>query len=233
MKFLIQTYDGVVEHDFSLTLIEAIKYQNWISNTNDYSYVLTDDLMTPGFIPIGSVEFVQEYLIINYNIDVEPKNIPEELFHFCSRKIKNGTDLDITEMSFVKSNDKIKDFVAFTKTAPPGNYQISEMIEIESEWRCFVYNNTLVGLQNYTGDFKMFPDIEYINNIIENYESAPVAYTLDIGIKDDGDSTIIEVHDFFSCGFYGFSDLKIIPNMFSRWFNNKVIEETTKKIIIK
>ena len=222
MKFLIQTYNDIVEHDFSLALIESCKYLNWIHNTNDYQYSLTDDDMKTGYTPIGSVEFVQEYLKINHNIDILPINIPKELFNFCRGKIINGTEKDIIGEKFVKSNDKIKDFTEITNKAPVGNYQISELIEIVSEWRCFVYNNKLVGLQNYSGDFTTFPDIEYINNVIEKYKSAPIAYTLDVAIKDDMTTTIIEIHDFFSCGFYGFSDMKIIPYMFNRWFNEKI-----------
>lgn len=53
--------------------------------------------------------------------------------------------------------------------------------------------------------------------MIKQYITAPIAYTLDVGISD-GKTVVIEVHDFFSCGFYGFSDHTIIPFMFSRWF---------------
>lgn len=57
--------------------------------------------------------------------------------------------------------------------------------------------------------------------MIKQYNAAPVAYTLDVGISNSK-TLIIEVHDFFSCGFYGFSEHKIIPFMFSRWFNEYV-----------
>ena len=49
---------------------------------------------------------------------------------------------------------------------------------------------------------------------------APVAYTLDIGVKwkEGGNETfVIECHDFYSCGLYGFSDLNKLPFMFNRW----------------
>ena len=66
-----------------------------------------------------------------------------------------------------------------------------------------------------TGDFTIFPNIDKINKMI--FKSAPVAYTLDVAICD-GATVVIEVHDFFSCGLYGFSDLKILPYMFSQWY---------------
>jgi hypothetical protein len=159
MNFLIQTYDGIVEHDFSLALIESCKYLNWIHNTNDYKYTLTDDVLKPGFIPVGSVEFVSNYLSEIHGIVVSPKNIPEELFKFCSRKIINGTEMDINSKKFFKSNDQIKGLVEINDSAPAGNYQISDIIEIDSEWRSFVYKGKLVGLQNYSGDFTIFPNV--------------------------------------------------------------------------
>jgi len=229
MKFLIQTFDGEVEHDFSLALIESIKYLNWIYETNDFEYVLSDNI--DGYIgctPVGSVDFVSEYLKHYFNIDIEPINIPDILLDrkYSGRNVFNGTEKDIVEKSFVKSMDKIKSFTEITDKAPAGNYQISEIIEIESEYRCFVYKNKLVGIQNYLGDFKIFPDIEKIEKMISVY-GGPVAYTLDVAITDKNETVIIEVHDFFSIGFYGFSDYRIIALMFNNWYQERI-----KKTII-
>ena len=88
--------------------------------------------------------------------------------------------------------------------------------------RCFVYQNKLVGLQNYSGDFTKFPNVDIINKMIDTYKSSPVAYTLDVAI-DKNNTVVIEVHDFFSCGLYGFNDHRILPYMFSKWFNNFII----------
>ncbi len=78
-------------------------------------------------------------------------------------------------------------------------------------------NGELVGLQNYSGDFVNFPDVKKINKMISVY-AGPVAYTLDVGINSRG-TFVVEVHDFFSCGLYGFSDRKILPFMFSKLFH--------------
>jgi len=224
MKFLIQTYNDKVEHDFSLELIESIKYLNWYHNNKDIKYVLSNYVCEcgRGYIPIGSVDFVQEYLKIYHDIEIKPINIPEELFPFCERTIINGTEKDIIGEKFVKSNDKIKTFTEIADDAPPGNYQISDLIDIESEWRTFVYKNELVGIQNYSGNFKIFPDVEKIETIIKNYKKAPISYTLDVAILTNGKTDIVEIHDFFSCGLYGFSDRQKLPHMFIRWFNEKI-----------
>lgn len=223
MKFLIQTIGGEVEHDFSFTLLESIRFQNWISpNSIEHNLIPTDN--TPsGYIPIGSVEFVSNYLKYHHNIEVTPINIPIELmgYEWTGRKVINGTEQDIIGEKFVKSNDKIKSFTQICESAPKGNYQISDLIDITSEWRAFVFEGKLVGLQNYSGEFDCFPNVSRIKEMISEYKSQPVSFTLDVAVGDVG-TVIIEVHDFFSCGLYGFSEHKILPYMFSHWFFNKI-----------
>jgi len=229
MKFLIQTYGGQVTHDFSFTLIEALKYNNWYTNGTDFQAIFTDDEkpeFIEGVIPCGSVEFVTDYIGEAYGKHILPRNIPPELMgeEFTLRKVFNGGYENIVGQKFVKSNDRIKLFTEIVtgyESVPVGNYQISDLIDIESEWRGFVYRNTLVGLQNYGGDFTKFPNVETIHKMIGAFKSSPVAYTLDVGVNDQG-TFIIEVHDFFSCGLYGFAELRILPFMFARWFQEYI-----------
>ena len=42
MKFLIQTINGKIKHDFSFTLLESIEYQNWLRNNNSFQVYFTD-----------------------------------------------------------------------------------------------------------------------------------------------------------------------------------------------
>lgn len=219
MKFLIQTIDDKIKHDFSFTLLESIEFHKWLRNEN-IEVCFTGNKIQKDYIPIGSVEFVTQYIKSYYGLQIFPKNIPTELLDekWTGRNVFNGTEKDILSEKFVKSNDKIKSYTEICKTAPSGNYQISDIIDIKSEWRAFVYNNKLVGLQNYSGEFDIFPNVNKIKEMISVYNSQPVAYTLDVAITEGNDTVIIEVHDFFSCGLYGFSDHKILPYMFSNWF---------------
>ena len=59
--------------------------------------------------------------------------------------------------------------------------------------------------------------MDKIKAMINAYKTQPIAFTLDVAISNN-DTVIIEVHDFFSCGLYGFSEHKILPFMFSKWF---------------
>lgn len=199
--FLIQT----PIHDFSFTLIEAIKYQAWIGNSMPYCLSKT---MKENCIPIGSVEFVVQYLERFFHKSPKPINLPLELFPYAGRNIFNGHSSEI-HGRFSKSNDRIKD-----PNPCPESCQISDWIPIESEWRAFVYKGNLVGLQNYQGDFTLFPDVHRIHQMIRDFPG-PVAYTLDVAMPG---TLPIEVHDFFSVGLYGFADFRILPFMYSRWF---------------
>jgi len=221
-KFLIQTYNGEIVHDFSWTLIQAIKFKNWLSNDNDLSYTLTDGEYLEGYIPIGSVEFVHGYFKTIHNKSLKPINIPTELLkpEYLARNVFIGTKDDVDREYFVKSNEQIKSFTEVTSDKsiiPDGEMMISELIDIESEWRCFVYKNKLVGVQNYSGDFTKFPDVKVINEMIVDYKSQPISYTLDVAVSK-GKTVVIEVHDFYSCGLYGFADYNILPLMFTRWY---------------
>jgi len=223
--FLIQTVMGELVHDFTFTLHEALRYHAW-ANRNYHTYTHSSHaLREPGWIPVGSVEFVQDYLKDAYDLTVKPRNVPRELWprKFSGRAITNpsftGTP-DLSEVRLhVKSNDKIKQEIDLTKV-PPGNYQISPLQEYSSEWRAFVWRGDLVGLQNYAGDFTEFPDVPLIHEMMDAFSpSAPCAYTLDVGIIAGYSRTyVVEVHDFFSCGLYGFADLQLLPLMLGGWF---------------
>lgn len=236
IKFLIQKIDRKVKDDFSLVLIESVEYYKWFYEkdnlfrikyfntfSEDKSFFSNIDEKFKNHIPIGSVEFVTQYLKVYHNKEVKPRNVPSELFdeYFTGRKIFNGTEKDIDGTKFVKSNDKIKEFTNITDKAPQGNYQISDIIDFESEYRVFVYKGKIVGLQNYSGDFLKFPCVSTIWCMIDVFESSPIAYTLDVGICKDK-TCVVEIHDFFSCGFYGFADYKIVPYMFCDWFNQYI-----------
>lgn len=246
MKFLIQKINNEIRHDFTFTLIESARFYNWLHNDSRITlkYLNTIDIVEPGdiyppfdfkdyhykqkYVPVGSIDFVIEYLNRMYGLNPKPINVPEALFDRAKRRIWNGTEKDLKGKLFVKSNDYFKGTCGIFNEKEPinlpiGNYQFSDVISIASEWRVFVYNGKVVGLQNYAGDFDLFPEMWKIKQMVYEYHAngkPPIAYTLDIGINRnyERDTFVIEVHDFFSCGLYGFADHKVLPYMFYKWF---------------
>lgn len=60
--------------------------------------------------------------------------------------------------------------------------------------------------------------------MIAAYADAPIAYTLDVFVAEfsgcAGDKTyIMEAHDFFGCGLYGFDMPDLYPYMCHQWFS--------------
>ena len=231
MRFLIQTIDGEVVHDFSFTLIEAIRYQKWLGRDMSYEFY---NMWTPeerfgwdrprGMIPVGTIEFVLSYYseveMKDINL-IRPINLPE-CFNPRVCKIK---DFDGKEPEYhIKSTTKFKDpmngirTLEEIKSLPPESmWQISELEFILSEYRVFVRDGVILGCHFYSGeDPLIFPDGEEIKRMVKTYTNAPSAYTLDVMVTLERKTKPIEVHEFFSCGLYGFADLKNLPWMFIR-----------------
>lgn len=237
VKFLIQTVNNKIVHDFCFELIKAIDFQKW-KGYSDMPFISSDDVVKDiELIPIGSVEYVTNFVQqFNHGYTFKPKNVPNELLldEFCGRDVYNinvNGKINLKVDKFVKSNDIIKhpNNGIMSEILNDGNYQVSELVDIVSEYRCFIKNNKLVGIKHYCGDFTIFPNIESVMKMIDTYmENAPCSYTLDIGILKSNKTIVIEIHDFFSCGLYGFNDYNILPFMYTQWWFQNVIQ---KKIL--
>lgn len=106
--------------------------------------------------------------------------------------------------------------------------QVSTMLpDILSEWRVFVYEGEVVGCENYIGDPVAFPSgvvlkamaerlLEHRNSLVQ--DAFPATYSFDVAVTAEG-TFVIEMHDFFSVGLYGFESVKY-PYMLSHaWYS--------------
>lgn len=245
-------------HDFSYALIEAIKYNNWFNNEKIYDYILDYELPNlnmylsenrklyskDNYIPIGSVEYVSNYINrFNNKINIKPINIPTELgndndngHNFYLRRnvsFNSFPEHCRTKNIFVKDNSKIKGIAElipvdkydeFIKKNKLTEYIVSEEKEINSEWRAFVFNGKLLDVKNYSGEFYCYPDVDMIQWAVSDYKNCPPAYTMDFGVDNNGDTFLIECHNFFSCGLYGFADYKNLPQMFIKSYKWQLMQ---------
>jgi hypothetical protein len=95
---------------------------------------------------------------------------------------------------------------------------VCDKIDIVSEFRAYVHNGKLVYCCNYSGDFKLSPNYNYIDMLIKNYKDAPVAYTIDVAILNDRSMTAIEFNDFWSIGAYGLYSIDYARMLEDRYF---------------
>jgi len=221
--FLCQA-DNRINYDFVLETLNAVDFANWYANETIYKSIMTKDLNSldikkgdKSIIPIGSVQFVQSYYREYLGLDnFKPVNIPLQLLDYTERRVWFGDETEIIKQeTFCKSSDKIKEFtdiIDSKTTLEKGSYIFSELIDIESEWRCFVLRGELLAIHNYNNTLGTYPNIERIKSMISKYKDLN-AYTLDVAIDDHQRTVVIELHDFYSCGLYGFNNHKKLLQM--------------------
>lgn len=214
---------------FGYTAIEAVQYTNWFRDSQVYDFVLNSDLnfksanydyLNKNCIPIGSVDYVLRWLELMGVQNVKPLNIPHELWKFCDRTVTVDYCSNVNGHLMLKDVDKIKSElngeVWFNGDGGKDKkYFLTEWVDnVESEWRYFVFNGKIRGCQCYSGDSSLCPDKEYVQDVVKTYKKR--CYTLDVMVSDGGKHTeILELHDFFSCGLYGFEDFSVLPAMWA------------------
>lgn len=214
-RFFLQDIDS--EQGWALRQ-SATYYKEFLKSEDEL--LLNDYSTGAGEIPVGTLDFVHAYMR-NAGIPVpKPMNVPLDLWNMA------GTRVEIVEGPkdglvgrFVKSADVVKHpHNGVHTTIPEGRWQLTDELDIESEYRVFVWNKRIVGMRHYAGSPFLVPSEQYVKRCVNAFVGAPIAYTLDIGILGTGSCMVIECHSFYSCGLYGFSDWQVYPLMLSGWF---------------
>lgn len=218
MTFLIQSDKNKYPiQDFGDTVIRTVNEANWLFNYKKYDFTLTerinDTVLNSNYVPVGSVEFCLEWYK-NMGTNIHPLNIPKELWQFVKHKIftgkllpSNGGYWMVKDIGVIKHPDN-----GYKQSYNGDEKFFSEVVQdVVSEWRLFVSRGRIVGCQCYLGDFWMHPDKDYCNSIVSSYDNQ--AYTLDVMVSRSRGTDILELHDFFSCGLYGFAHAKYLPLM--------------------
>lgn len=249
MKFILQDYK--IRPDFQMELLRAKEYWDWRNNgkPDEQKTIIEilgeNDLGIEDGCPVGSVEFCLDWFKKYYGKQPQPMNVPKSLSYVVTsgRFIVNYTlpkDLDLLREDFkdyrlvyLKSNDLIKSSINGKYPIDDsifelleGQIQVSSPDDIDSEWRVFIYRGKIIDIKCYSGDPFNIPGKTRVEKIIKTFENPPIAYTLDLYMpKNFTTSYVMEVHDFFSCGLYGFSCYEKYPFMLWRWFKEFIKDE--------
>lgn len=195
--------------------------------------------------PVGTIEFCQKWFTDICGLPYcKPRNLPECLFmyrggqesptnHFfenMSNKDDKYLDLVKNVMCYVKSNEIIKhpkngvymvQDILQMPTWKDHDIQVSVFEDnIVSEWRAFVFHDSIIDIRCYSGDPFKVPSkksIEEFISKIHKMDSMLPSYTLDVFVDDNNKTKPLEMHDFFSCGLYGFQS-HLLPAMMTQWF---------------
>jgi len=187
---------------------------------------------------IGDVEDTEFYFIMLElfpDKDVRFPSVLKNKREYWKRGIESGQVWPSTPFpKFIKPFWKLKEFDPFIgrsykeATDKASNFLniISEPVTFLSEYRCFILDKQLIGAQFYAGDRNLYPNLKLIPRIVEDYTTAPVAYTCDLGVLDTGETAIVEFDDAWACGCYGLE-----PRLYARWLKARWIEILTQNPI--
>lgn len=182
----------------------------------------------PKYIPIGSIEFVQSYLNLLGVDTMNPIEVPKCLQKPCflnrDYRIVEARNIPKKGNIFMKRADKLKEFsgcIDFSQENHPmkevedGLWQVSEIMDILSEWRIFVHNGRIINCVPYFSKNELqsvyFPDRELLNRMLAeialarniHHAKLPFSYTLDVAVTSEGTS-LLEMHPWVSIGLYGY-----------------------------
>lgn len=215
-------------------------------------------------IPVGTIEFVQEFLEIFYGINhMFPIEIPKEWrtreFLMRDYQITTYDKIPKNGMYFIKDVSKLKQFsyngeMSYFMQEYDNNdneqnnkiaiklnknhlFEVSQIIDIVSEYRVMVDCNKIVGIQFYDGNPLIVPNENHLKklqkavNLYSLNKTCPRAYAMDIAIFKENNKlemAIIEMCPFVSLGTYGFVGTQL-PFMYAngfQWYieNNQPIE---------
>ena len=185
----------------------------------------------PTNILVGSVEQLSKWLNTYF---FQPLPISHEPFQeFLRRTVK----IDNIEVAyelvkqtpiFVKPAFEIKAFTGFVANDVKmleifsenfkGKVQIQPVLDIVSEYRCYISNNKIVGMKHYMGDPLVFPNRRFIERCKTigdtlNYHS----YVLDFGVENTGETLLVEPNDCWAIGNYGLEPLTYYYLIRNRW----------------
>ena len=213
--------------------LQQIKRHNWLlpDDTIETKCLSIGELTAEniaGMTPVGSIEFVEWVLQLEYDIQkLRPTIIPNALRtpEFLRRYIATAhSKADVVRffdawdcgVIFVKSASSVKcdyaDLYTRADELPDdSSYFVSSGINISSEWRVFVHRGSIKDVRNYSGDPWLIPCKDTVTRMISSWAEAPSAYTLDVAVLCDGSTIVMEVHNFVSCGLYGMNSHALIP----------------------
>lgn len=202
--------------------IEELQLEEYIFNTGIYRSV-----------PVGNLGYMNKALKLiggeRYH-GMRPIEVPEVLYPWLFRSYERSMlGLDVkqqfdTGKFFIKNVDTLKSWTNLLYLGSDSSrfisddthYSVSSLINIRSEFRVFVLRDECMSIQHYLGDVLELPDKNAIRNMIEDYtkdKGRPKSYTLDVAVADTNwgkQTVVLEVHNFVSCGLYGFYDEKLL-----------------------
>lgn len=193
--------------------------------------------LDPACCLVGGVGTVAEALQQLGAPALEPLDYPDALRDFLGRRVWATTLGHIrahiaqhpNQPVFIKPSRDHKRFTGHTvasfrdmiRTAPHDDALLlwaSEVVVWRAEYRFYVHRGALVGAGLYHGDPLCFPDPDVVRAMLASFaDASPIAYSLDVGVTDDGRTLLVEVNDACSLGTYAIQPMAYSRMVEDRW----------------
>ena len=196
-------------------------------------------------LPVGSVAFVRKAMFVAGITEPDNLSYPECLRPWLRRQVKQRRASSVLGQWFVKptTTKTFTGFVVDTLGNPdhlsfydraqynvflslPGDTPVwvSEPVKFQSEFRYYVINGAVCGEGRYDNapDDMPVPDLAAVREMVKvmaGQPNAPVAFGLDVGVLDTGETALIECNDAWALGYYRgtLSHRDYIELLWRRW----------------
>lgn len=215
----------------SSLLVSPVAYLGFRELGFEISFFTDINSIAPerGDIVVG---YIQDSLDIfkRLGITVPVLDYPDELTEYFCREIKTVSLEKLIEDEvtgvFIKPAGGFKSFsgkvirrsLDYAGMDGAGRtVYCSPVLEIRTEWRCYVRYGEIADVRRYRGDWSAAPDRGFIDKVISAYGTAPAAYALDVGLTREGEYFLVEVTDGYSTGTYGIMPINYAKFLSARW----------------
>lgn len=192
--------------------------------------LITRETVVYGGIPI--MDKVFRKLEVNPSVEY----YPSELTPWLGRSVFKATVAEVYEMVengrtlFVKPAYaqkksfaghlmvKFVDLIRMNHLPGETTVVCSEPVKFVSEYRFFMHKqHGALCAKHYAGDWKKVVDFDVADKCWKAWPNSPVAYSLDLGLTDDGRTLLVECNDALSLGCYGLDPSFFSIMIVDRW----------------
>lgn len=208
--------------DYKLITFEDIQSGKWDSLIRSNLFVGSVEFMTEVFRRIG----IEEQPRIPYNNFRNEKRMMMEDFEYEKPvfikpvHIKKFTGTIIDEYNYTQ----------YKHHYPETEIIVQDIINFESEWRCYIFRNKFVDIKHYSGD--LFVDMRILESHLEDTlsviqddeEDFPETFVIDLGLYKTGilsttNCTVVEFNDMWAIGNYGVPNDLYVRMLKDRYFD--------------
>lgn len=243
-KAYIQRLSGEFVNDASFYYYHGLKQLGieveFFDEDKNYLIPLSNDILIVAGVPTTVKAFKK------MGVELKPLDIPDSIKYYTGRFMEESTIREVMlnektqyplfvkpvegklfngqvvcskgELELFRYCDEVNDI-----NTP---IIISEPVTFLSEYRTFVLDGKIIDSKKYMGDYRIIPDYSIVERAIKDYKDAPIAYSIDFGVTNDGRTLLVECNDAYSLGPYGVNNLDLTKMFILRW------DEITRKAMV-